>query len=736
MISKTIRFFKEYYISPGLYKNKYDYPTHINFPVTDNCNSMCQMCNVWKDKSYNELTPQQIRKIFNDKLFHGVLHVGLSGGEPTLRKDLSKITKIIFQTLPKLKSISITSHGFHPKKWQEIAPIIKQQASIYGVSFKVNISVDGIGDLHEEVRRIKGGWKKVTQTIDILKDHNVPIQIQCTVSKHNIFGVNEVLAFAKNKKIEVIFRKATEIKRLYNKKILDDFVTISQENSFFSDFISSEELMSATDNPSRRLFYKDLSKRLVLNTDRKAPCHFQNNGVLLSAHGELFHCSIDEKPLGNALETSAEKIYFAPKSLKSRQQLINDICPNCIHDQSGAWHPLKLILEVLKNKGISYRKLTVLALFFLKNIKVFFWTPSIKNASADPSPTVHVIGAYGGEHVGDSAILGGVLLRIKKRHPHISKAIVYSVRPDRTRFWNSGLDGINLDIEVKPYVHNFILHSKEDFLVWAGGPIMEMPKDILNHYYTTRIFSKAKLKFEIIGCGWGPFKTLYAKRLAHKIIDAADYVELRQKANLKNPYQLLKDPAFDYIEHFLKLNKQLEWTFSKSKIDEFFSKNMDNGKKNVFINLRPIWNKYNKSKYSTSEIETMIIESLTKLIKENDFNFITLPFNTDHYGFSDVLISLRLRDALTKHQDRISVFGRELNAREMIYFLQKFDCGVSMRFHACIFAKSLRIPVYGLDYTAGEKGKVGHLFDSFNDNNYGNILSIKTDSISAFIKKH
>jgi MoaA/NifB/PqqE/SkfB family radical SAM enzyme len=88
MISRTIRYFKEYYITPGLYKKRYDYPTHINFPVTDNCNSQCQMCNVWKDKSYDELTPDQIETIFSDTLFKNVLHVGLSGVSQLLEKTL------------------------------------------------------------------------------------------------------------------------------------------------------------------------------------------------------------------------------------------------------------------------------------------------------------------------------------------------------------------------------------------------------------------------------------------------------------------------------------------------------------------------------------------------------------------------------------------------------------------------------------------------------------------------
>jgi polysaccharide pyruvyl transferase WcaK-like protein len=331
--------------------------------------------------------------------------------------------------------------------------------------------------------------------------------------------------------------------------------------------------------------------------------------------------------------------------------------------------------------------------------------------------------------------LGGVLLRIKERHPYITKAIVYSLRPDRTSFWHSGLEGIDIEVEIKLYnQYNFNVFSKKDLLIWAGGPIMEMPNDLLNHYYTMKIFSCVNIPFEIIGCGWGPFKTKYAKYLANMIVKGARHVQLRQKADIKSDYELLQDPAFDYLEHYSSIGKDLEWTFSKSKIDEFVANYMNNGKKNVFINIRPIWNKYNKSNYSNSQIEEIIIEKLVALIEANDFNFVAVPFNTDHYGFSDVIISLKLKKALGENQQRLVVFNRELNAKEMVYFLRKFSTGVSMRFHACIFAMALDLPVYGLDYTAGEKGKVGHLFDSFENDNYDNILFINEEKINNFLK--
>ena len=60
-----------------------------------------------------------------------------------------------------------------------------------------------------------------------------------------------------------------------------------------------------------------------------------------------------------------------------------------------------------------------------------------------------IIGAYGGEHIGDTAILGGVLLRIHRRYG-TTRAILMSQRPDHTRHLVPMLD-TPVDVTVEAY---------------------------------------------------------------------------------------------------------------------------------------------------------------------------------------------------------------------------------------------------------------------------------------------
>ncbi len=741
-LPKSINYFYQYYLSPGLGNKKYILPSHVNFPITDNCNSMCKMCNVWKDKSTNELSSEEIKELYSDKLFSETKHLGISGGEPTLRKDLLACISSILEAIPSLQSLSITSHGFHPKKWAKYLPDIVELCKKHNTFFKLNVSVDGIGKLHEEVRRIEGGWQKVLKTLEIAKTNNVPVQIQCTVSKHNVFGVNEVLHFAKTNGIEYIFRRATSINRLYNKKITDEFFNSNQDDSFFADFITSNTVMKSTKNPGRRLLYRDLERRLTSGGYREAPCHFQYNGVLISAHGEMFHCSIDEQPLGDCRAKDPFEIYFSASSKEQLADLIDNTCPGCIHDQAGAWNPFKLIREVLLSKFGFLVKLNQLLIFGTANIaSMFGYSPRNLEIAKGKNLTesAHVIGAYGGEHVGDSAILGGVILRIMERHPNTANIIVYSKRPDRTMFWVRGLDiKQKIEISVKPYsTLNNVSTSGEDKLFWAGGPIMEMPVDLFEHLETIKAFVREGLDFEIIGCGWGPFKTKYSLIKAISILKNAGYVEMRDKYDLPVSYTLKQDPAFDYL--FQETEEQIRLSWSRTKIEEFIKNIKEKDvQKLVLLNLRPIWDKYNKSGKSSKELDEKMVDEVFKIIKEipKDIAIVSVPFNTDHYGFSDMEPALALKDKCNAANiGYYHVFDRELDARDMKFFLKNFDIGICMRFHACIFLRSLKIPTYGIDYTAGEIGKVGGLFKSFDDDNWSNILEFNHQDVIDFIEK-
>jgi MoaA/NifB/PqqE/SkfB family radical SAM enzyme len=79
------------------------------------------MCYIWK----NPTDPrEEISLETLSKLPSGFDNLNVSGGEPTLRKDLGEMIDLLY---PKARIMEISSNGLHPER---LVPIIKKYPNI------------------------------------------------------------------------------------------------------------------------------------------------------------------------------------------------------------------------------------------------------------------------------------------------------------------------------------------------------------------------------------------------------------------------------------------------------------------------------------------------------------------------------------------------------------------------------------------------------------------------------
>ena len=670
------------------------YPRVVNFPITDNCNSKCVMCNVWKEKVENELSPVQIRHILSRKEFSKVRHLGISGGEPTLREDLQECVLAIVESLKSLKTISITSHGFHSKKWAILLPRLKEICESKKVTLNINISVDGIGRNHEKIRRVKNGWQQVESTIGFVKENGLKLQLQSTISKGNLYSVNEIAWYAKRINVEVVFRMAVNIRRLYNEKIISSEALDFEERGFLADFFASDLLRSIKTSRGRRMYYRFMSDELQnpIVSRGNMPCVFQNEGVLIDSFGKLSPCSVTNLDF---LEDAMTIDFISDQVTLIRKTLIDTTCNGCVHDQSGRWSIWQLIWSEVSHNSLIKKLLSATKLI-LDLVRIRFVNTSVK------SEKILIIGAYGGEHVGDSAILGGVISRINNQYGQI-KYDVLSTRVSRTSFW---VKTLTFASQIKVISLKECLDVKYKAVVYAGGPIME---DLRLLWLSTLISKKiaSGSDFVIEGCGWGPFKTAMGRTIANRMVKKASRITLRDNfPDFKYSHFVEQDPAFDYL---MKVDKTIEG-ISPNRISELVDDIFTDDRKIVAINLRPIWNKFTARETIDSKFMTRLLDDIVNVIPM-EHRIFYVPFNPDHCGFSDLDIVYDWQNNFISQRDVI-IIKEEFATQDMIRLMKKVDYLIAMRFHACIFGSELGARVFGLDYDLTKsKGKVQGLFD-------------------------
>jgi polysaccharide pyruvyl transferase WcaK-like protein len=341
-----------------------------------------------------------------------------------------------------------------------------------------------------------------------------------------------------------------------------------------------------------------------------------------------------------------------------------------------------------------------------------------RNPERIESPVL--IGAYGGEHIGDAAILGGVLLNLYKRFD-TRRVVLGSFRPAHTERLVRSLD-VPVEVEVFQYDNGAAEERLRDAdgLVFAGGPLMDLPNLLVKHWNTAVEARRRGLPFIIDRIGVGPFASWPSRFAARKIARLATSLSVRtagaaRKDELRGlEVQVLEDPAFTYLESRGREESSLT---RLREIDRDDVESLFEGAESKFkvgINLRPIrhlWSPDGEDASRRAEAQCLerVADAIRLLDAKLPVRFIFFPMNPIQLGGSDLHSAWRLHNLVGSDPD-LRVWQGDPEVDGLFSFIRRLDAALTMRFHACIFSLSAGIPTLGIDYYAHAGGKVGELF--------------------------
>lgn len=153
----------------------------IQLYLTNQCNSKCKTCPIWKNKEREELPLDIIMKLM---LKEKDADYVLGGGEFFLYSRWRDLLAFCEQ-----KNINyvILTNGLLPN-------LVHEAASSYAPNF--TISWDGIK--HDEIRGVPGNMEKIKQLIQYIRSCNAGIKLSYTFSKFNYDTIDADMEYAKN----------------------------------------------------------------------------------------------------------------------------------------------------------------------------------------------------------------------------------------------------------------------------------------------------------------------------------------------------------------------------------------------------------------------------------------------------------------------------------------------------------------------------------------------------------
>jgi Fe-coproporphyrin III synthase len=152
--------------------------------VTRRCNLKCVHCyaNAKNIAFDNELSTSEGKILIDDLVEFGVPVMLFSGGEPLVRKDLPELAAY---AVKKGMRAVISTNG------TLITPQIARTLKDIGLSY-VGISLDGMEEINDRFRGVKGAFRLALQGIENCKKAGIKVGLRFTINKSNTGQISEI----------------------------------------------------------------------------------------------------------------------------------------------------------------------------------------------------------------------------------------------------------------------------------------------------------------------------------------------------------------------------------------------------------------------------------------------------------------------------------------------------------------------------------------------------------------
>jgi len=319
-------------------------PLSLTVSITQKCNSKCKTCNIWKDKrsnpQTNELSIDEYETIIRH-LGKTVIWYTLSGGEPFLRSDIVEIVRLI-KKYSNPKVLIIPTNALLTNRIIKNTELILNTISP-GTSLIVNLSLDGVGEKHDDIRGIKGNFLNFLETFRALKDlkkaypNSFELGVHSVVSRFNVGFLLDIFTYIKNDlgPDSYICEIAENREELLN--VTDD---ITPPIDFYEKSIrplQQEIRDSLLQNKGLtgiiqafRLKYYDYVITEMREKKRIIPCYAGRVSAQISPWGDVWPCCIlaYKADMGNLrdFDLDLNKLWYSEKATQVRNQVFKGEC--------------------------------------------------------------------------------------------------------------------------------------------------------------------------------------------------------------------------------------------------------------------------------------------------------------------------------------------------------------------------------------------------------------------------
>ena len=275
-----------------MFSKKGAMPAYMVYFIADACNAKCKHCLLadgahpgWETPTMQfkkqELTLEEVDKI-TASMGKSLMFLLPTGGEPFLRKDIGEIVKIFYKNTG-VRNVGIPTNGSTVVRTLKIVEDVLKACP--DLDLGIDVSLDGVGALHDEIRVFPGLFERSVQTYKELKKLSkhyprLNVNVETTVSSHNDKHLMENYAwFRRELEVDNVFTLLTRgspkesIAKFFDVKLYEEYADLIEQDMKSGSLSGYDTFPFADIINAKRIVRHRLIAEIAKTNTYQIPCY-------------------------------------------------------------------------------------------------------------------------------------------------------------------------------------------------------------------------------------------------------------------------------------------------------------------------------------------------------------------------------------------------------------------------------------------------------------------------------
>ncbi len=304
-------------------------PLSLTVSVTRRCNLTCPTCGIHTRRG-SDLSPDELSRLAAS-LKLGVPWITFTGGEPFLREDLREIISQFCATCRPVL-VNVATNGTVPRTGEIMRGLALKHPK---TAFTVNVSLDEVGELHDQIRGKEGVFRAASSLVRNLKreaPNNLNVGVHLVISRLNLHRLPSILPRLRQLGADqLIVEPAQERWELANQ----GFESVPEDRELrqvmpflIRDLERAEARGVVRLSRAARLFYYSFMLGAFRGGIKRPPCRAGRLSAHVDADGAVSACCVRGDPMGRLSEHNFDfsQLWNGVRARQTRRMLETAAC--------------------------------------------------------------------------------------------------------------------------------------------------------------------------------------------------------------------------------------------------------------------------------------------------------------------------------------------------------------------------------------------------------------------------